>query len=212
MTLTTAVFYLFAAILLGSALRVITAKNPVHAALSLVLSFFTASVLWMLIEAEFLAISLVLVYVGAVMVLFLFVVMMLDINFEELRKGFWSYLPTAAVVGSIMAVEMLAVLLTRDTGLGGYGAVVPIPAGETNLHQLGVPIYTRYLFPFELAAVLLVVAIIAAISLTVRKRKNTRYQDPAEQIAVKKSDRIRIVKMDAEVEVVEQVDADKPAA
>ncbi|MBV1774170.1 NADH-quinone oxidoreductase subunit J [Burkholderiaceae bacterium DAT-1] len=212
MTLTTAVFYLFAAILLGSALRVITARNPVHAALSLVLSFFTASVLWMLIEAEFLAISLVLVYVGAVMVLFLFVVMMLDINFEELRKGFWSYLPTAAVVGGIMAVEMLAVLLTRDTGLGGYGAVAPIPAGETNLHQLGVPIYTHYLFPFELAAVLLVVAIIAAISLTVRKRKNTRYLNPADQIAVKKADRVRIVKMAAEVEVVEQVDADKPAA
>lgn len=198
--LTTVVFYLFAAILLGSALGVVTAKNPVHAALSLVLSFFTAAVLWMLMEAEFLAISLVLVYVGAVMVLFLFVVMMLDINFEELRAGFWRYAPFAGVVAVIMAAEMVVVLLGKGNGLSDFVQVQPLPEGISNIKQLGVPIYTQYLLPFELAAVLLVVAIIAAISLTLRKRKNTKYIDPADQIKVKRDDRVRLVKMQAEVE------------
>ncbi|SFZ78245.1 NADH-quinone oxidoreductase subunit J [Chitinimonas taiwanensis] len=216
MTLTTVIFYIFAAILIASALRVITAKNPVHAALSLVLSFFTGAVLWMLIEAEFLAISLVLVYVGAVMVLFLFVVMMLDINFEELRKGFWSYFPFAAVVAVIMAAEMVLILIAPSTGLDAYSAVAPLPEGVSNIKQLGVPIYTDYLLPFELAAVLLLVAMIAAVSLTLRRRKNTKYIDPAEQIKVKRNDRLRIVKMDAVVEQPEPAAADeagdKPAA
>lgn len=216
MTLTTVIFYIFAAILIASALRVITAKNPVHAALSLVLSFFTGAVLWMLIEAEFLAISLVLVYVGAVMVLFLFVVMMLDINFEELRKGFWSYFPFAAVVAVIMAAEMVLILIAPSTGLDAYSAVAPLPEGLSNIKQLGVPIYTDYLLPFELAAVLLLVAMIAAVSLTLRRRKNTKYIDPAEQIKVKRNDRLRIVKMDAVVEQPEPAAADeagdKPAA
>jgi NADH-quinone oxidoreductase subunit J len=200
MTLTTVLFYLFAALLLLSALRVITARNPVHAALSLVLAFFTGAVLWMLIEAEFLAITLVLVYVGAVMVLFLFVVMMLDINFEVLRQGFWQYFPVAGLVAAIMAAEMVLVLVARDNGLGQFMAVTPLPEGMSNVNQLGVLIYTQYLLPFELAAVLLLVAIIAAISLTLRRRKQTKYINPADQIAVKREDRVRVVQMQAEVE------------
>ncbi|HEY9101308.1 NADH-quinone oxidoreductase subunit J [Chitinimonas sp.] len=216
MTLTTVIFYIFAAILIASSLRVITAKNPVHAALSLVLSFFTGAVLWMLIEAEFLAISLVLVYVGAVMVLFLFVVMMLDINFEELREGFWNYLPIASLVAIVMAAEMVMVLIAPTTGLSHFSEVAALPAGVSNIKQLGVPIYTDYLLPFELAAVLLLVAMIAAVSLTLRRRKNTKYINPAEQVAVKRKDRVRIVKMQAEVELPEAPAADdaadKPAA
>lgn len=212
--MTTVVFYIFAAILILSALRVITAKNPVHAALSLVLSFFTAAVLWMLIEAEFLSISLVLVYVGAVMVLFLFVVMMLDINFEELREGFWNYFPIAAVVAVVMAVEMAMVFVVKDTGLKDIKEVVALPNGVSNIKQLGVLIYTDYLLPFELAAVVLVVAIIAAISLTVRRRKNTKYINPADQIKVKAADRVRVVKMKAVVEAPEEKTSteQKPAA
>jgi NADH-quinone oxidoreductase subunit J len=210
MTLTLAIFYLFAAILVGASLRVITAKNPVHAALSLVLAFFTGAVLWMLIQAEFLAISLVLVYVGAVMVLFLFVVMMLDINFEELREGFWHYFPVAAVVAAIMAAEMVLVLVAPAAGLEGFNTVLAMPEGLSNIKQLGVPIYTDYLLPFELAAVLLLVAMIAAVSLTLRRRKNTKYVNPADQIAVKRNDRVRIVKMQAAVEVTEAAD-DMPA-
>jgi len=212
--MTLILFYVFAAILLLAALRVITAKNPVHAALGLVLAFFTGAVLWMLMQAEFLAISLVLVYVGAVMVLFLFVVMMLDINFEELRAGFWDHFPLAAVVAAIMAAEMVLVLLNKNTGLEDKTAVAALPQGVANIKQLGVPIYTDYLLPFELAAVLLLVAIIAAISLTLRRRKNTKYQNPALQVKVKKADRLRIVKMAAEVEIPETpADADdKPAA
>ncbi|WP_269531013.1 NADH-quinone oxidoreductase subunit J [Chitinimonas sp. BJYL2] len=216
MSLTIVIFYVFAAILIVSALRVITAKNPVHAALSLVLSFFTGAVLWMLIEAEFLAISLVLVYVGAVMVLFLFVVMMLDINFEELREGFWHYFPVAGIVAAIMAVEMVLILIAPSTGLQSFSSVAPLPDGVSNIKQLGVPIYTQYLLQFELAAVLLLVAMIAAVTLTLRKRKNTKYINPAEQIAVKRADRVRIVKMAAEVEQpsTETSDdaADKPSA
>lgn len=200
MTPSTIVFYVFASILIASALRVITARNPVHAALNLVLAFFTGAVLWMLIEAEFLAISLVLVYVGAVMVLFLFVVMMLDINFEDLRKGFWQYFPLAALVAIVMATEMILVLLLPSTGLAGATKVVPLAEGLSNIKQLGVPIYTEYLLPFELAAVLLLVAMIAAVSLTLRRRKQSKYINPADQIAVKRADRVRIVKMKAETD------------
>jgi len=201
--MTEIIFYVFAAILILASLRVITARNPVHAALALVLSFFTGSVLWMLMQAEFLAISLVLVYVGAVMVLFLFVVMMLDINFEQLREGFWKNLPVAIVVGSVMAAEMVLVLVSRFNGLDRFTDIPALPQGVSNIKQLGVPIYTDYLLPFELAAVLLLVAIIAAISLTLRRRKNTKYQNPAVQVKAKKADRLRIVKMDAVVEVPE---------
>jgi len=208
--MTTVVFYIFAAILILSALRVITAKNPVHAALSLVLSFFTAAVLWMLIEAEFLSISLVLVYVGAVMVLFLFVVMMLDVNFEALREGFWNYFPVAAVVAVVMAAEMAMVFVIKDTGTKAATQVVALPQGVSNIKQLGVLIYTDYLLPFELAAVVLVVAIIAAISLTLRRRKNTKYINPADQIKVKAADRVRVVKMKAVVEAPSE--EQKPAA
>ena len=192
------VFYLFAAILVIAALRVITARNPVHAALFLVLAFFTAAALWMLLRAEFLAIALVLVYVGAVMVLFLFVVMMLDINIERLRAGFWSYLPLGAAVGFVIVVEMVLVLGGRYFGL----QALPVPAdpgpGHSNTKELGRLLYTDYAYPFELAAVVLLVAIIAAIALTLRRRKDTKYQSPVRQAAVRRSERVRLVSMPAE--------------
>ena len=194
----TVVFYAFGAVLLLSGLRVITARNPVHAALFLVLSFFTAAALWLLLEAEFLAIALVLVYVGAVMVLFLFVVMMLDINLERLREGFWSYLPLGLAVGAVMVVEMVVVLR------GGYFALQTFPTppdpgpGYSNTKELGRLLYTDYAYPLELAAVLLLVAIIVAIALTLRKRKDTKYQDPGKQAAVKRGDRVRLVSMPSE--------------
>jgi NADH-quinone oxidoreductase subunit J len=191
-----AVFYAFGAVLLASALAVITSRNPVHAALFLVLSFFTASAIWLLLRAEFLAITLVLVYVGAVMVLFLFVVMMLDINLERLREGFWQYLPLGALVGVLMAAEMAAVLYGRWSGL----AVPPkaLPAGYSNTKELGRLLYTDYVLAFEIAAVVLLVAIVAAIALTLRQRKDTRAMDPAAQVRVRRADRVRIVPMAAE--------------
>ena len=191
-----AVFYAFGAILLVSALAVITARNPVHAALSLVLAFFTASAIWLLLRAEFLAITLVLVYVGAVMVLFLFVVMMLDINLERLREGFWQYLPLGGLVGVLMAAEMAAVLYGRWSGL----ALPPkaLPPGYSNTKELGRLLYTDYVLAFEVAAVVLLVAIVAAIALTLRQRKDTKGQDPSEQIRVRRADRVRIVPMAAE--------------
>ncbi len=192
MDFTSFVFYFFSAILLLSALRVITARNPVHAALALVLAFFTAAALWMLLEAEFLAITLVLVYIGAVMVLFLFVVMMLDINVEEMRRGFWSYLPAGALVGGLMVVEMVMVLGGKDFGLG---AVTPRPADYNHTAELGRVLYTDYVYPFELAAVILLVAMVAAIALTHRKRADTRQINPAEQVKVKRADRIRMVNL-----------------
>ncbi len=192
------VFYFFATVLVLSALRVITARNPVHAALALVLAFFTAAGIWMLLRAEFLAIVLVLVYVGAVMVLFLFVVMMLDINLDRLREGFWNYLPLGAAVGILMVIEMVLVL-------GGkyFGAEhLPNPAdpgkGYSNTKELGQILYTDYVYPFELAAVILLVAIVAAIALTIRKRKDTKYQDPSRQVRVKRADRVRLVSMPSE--------------
>jgi len=199
MTFQTAVFYLFAAILLFAALRVITARNPVHSALFLVLAFVSASGLWMLLEAEFLAIALVLVYVGAVMVLFLFVVMMLDINIDRLREGYWDYLVPGLTVALIMVAEMAIVLGGRQFGLLGAPAPAPKPASYSNTEALGRLLYTDYVYPFEIAAVILLVAIVAAIALTLRRRKDSKYQDPARQVSVRKQDRIRIVQMPAEV-------------
>jgi NADH-quinone oxidoreductase subunit J len=192
----TVVFYCFAAVLLGAALGVITARNPVHAALLLVLAFFTASAIWLLLRAEFLAITLVLVYVGAVMVLFLFVVMMLDVNLERLREGFWQYLPLGAAVGVLMAAEMAAVLAGRWLGLASPSRA--LPAGHSNTKELGRLIYTDYAFAFEVAAVVLLVAIIAAIALTLRRRKDTRAQDPAEQVRARREERVRLVSMPSE--------------
>ena len=184
------VFYVFSAILLLASLRVITARNPVHSALALVLAFFTAAGLWLLLEAEFLAITLVLVYIGAVMVLFLFVVMMLDINLTELRKGFWNYLPAGLLVAGLMILEMVMVLGGADLGLN---EPAPLPADHSNTKELGRLLYTAYVYPFELAAVLLLVAMVAAIALTHRKRKGTRQMDPAVQVKVKRADRIHMV-------------------
>ncbi len=192
MEFTSFVFYFLSAILLLASLRVITARNPVHSALALVLAFFSAAGLWLLLEAEFLAITLVLVYIGAVMVLFLFVVMMLDINLEELRRGFWSYLPAGILVGGLMVVEMIMVLGGKDFGLAEPIAHV---AEYSNTKELGRVLYTEYVYPFELAAVLLLVAMIAAIALTHRKRGDTRQVNPADQVKVKRADRIRMVNL-----------------
>ncbi|MBI5936357.1 MAG: NADH-quinone oxidoreductase subunit J [Betaproteobacteria bacterium] len=192
MEFTSLVFYLFSAILVLAGLRVITAKNPVHAALSLVLAFFTAGCIWMLLEAEFLAITLVLVYIGAVMVLFLFVVMMLDINIEELRKGFWDNLPLAALVAILMVLEMGTVL---SGSYFDYAAPLAKPEGYSNTKELGMLLYTDYVYPFELAAVVLLVAMVAAIGLTLRRRPGRKWVDPAQQIKVKRGDRIRLVSM-----------------
>jgi len=197
------VFYALAIILLMAGLRVITARNPVHAALFLVLAFFTAAGIWLLLEAEFLAIALVLVYVGAVMVLFLFVVMMLDINLDKLREGFWDYLPMAGFVGVLMAAEMVMILGTKHFGLARVSAPPPHLAGYSNTAELGRQLYTDYLMPFELAAVVLLVAIVAAIALTLRDRKDSKFINPAEQVRVKRADRIRMVSMPAEVEVTD---------
>ncbi len=194
MNTTTALFYVFSAVLLFASFRVITARSTVHAALFLVLAFFSASCVWMLLAAEFLAIALVLVYVGAVMVLFLFVVMMLDINSDTLREGFWKHLPMAGLVGALIALEMAAVLLrgfqpTQATELGAKAAKL----GNTKL--LGLEVYTNYLYPLQIAAVLLLVAIVAAIALTLRARKDSRHQDPGQQVKAKKADRLKLVKM-----------------
>ena len=192
------VFYVFSAILLISALRVITARNPVHAALFLVLAFFTAAAIWMLLRAEFLAIVLVLVYVGAVMVLFLFVVMMLDINLDRLREGFWSYLPLGATVGVLMVVEMVMVLSGKYFGAENMPNPADPGAAYSNTKALGRILYTDYVYPFELAAVILLVAIVAAIALTLRRREGTKRQDPSRQVAVKRADRVRLVSMPSE--------------
>jgi len=192
----TAVFYALAAVLLVSGVLVITARNPVHGVLFLVLAFFNAAGIWLLLRAEFLAIALVVVYVGAVMVLFLFVVMMLDINLERVREGFWRNLPLALVVGGIMVIEMVAVLANRY-----YGAVPrEVPAGYSNTKELGRVLYTQYAYAFEVAAVILLVAIIAAIALTLRRRKDSRSQDPSAQTRVRREERVRLVSMPAEKE------------
>lgn len=192
------VFYFLATVVVLASLRVITAKNPVHAALFLVLAFFSAGGIWMLLHAEFLAIALVMVYVGAVMVLFLFVVMMLDINMERIRQGFWSYLPIGALIGILMLAEMVVVLGSRYFGLEHVPQPAEFPAGYSNTKELGRLIYTDYVYPFELASIVLLVAMIAAVALTLRKRKSVKTLDPAKQIAVKRGDRVRIVSMDSE--------------
>lgn len=196
----TGLFYVFAAILLFSAFRVITARNPVHAALFLVLAFFQAAAVWILLKAEFLAITLVLVYVGAVMVLFLFVVMMLDINLDSIRKGFWKHFPLAGAAGAIIALEMSYVLM------GGFrepphSASVPaagdIAAQLSNTKELGKLLYSEYIYPLEVAAVILLVGMIAAIAMTLRERKDSKRINPADQVRVKAADRIKLVKMES---------------
>ena len=219
MDVQSALFYAFSAVLLFAAFRVITARNPVHAALYLVLAFFQASGVWMLLKAEFLSISLVLVYVGAVMVLFLFVVMMLDINMDSIRQGFWKHFPLAATVGAVIALELAAVLM------GGFrisephhaAALLPLTpevvdaaasaasaaAGHvvmpevSNTKALGILLYTEYLYPVQVAAIILLVALIAAIALTLRARKDSKYQNPSDQVRVKARDRVELIKMDA---------------
>jgi len=209
----TGLFYLFAAVLLFAAFRVITARNPVYAALYLVLAFFQASAIWLLLRAEFLAISLVLVYVGAVMVLFLFVVMMLDINVDSLREGFWKHFPLAAGVGALIALEMAAVLMGGfRLGEAPRAAAGAMGANTSNTLELGKLLYSEYLYPLEIAAVILLVAIVAAIALTLRTRKDSKYVNPADQVRVKARDRVRIVQMPATraaEPVVEVADAAK---
>jgi NADH-quinone oxidoreductase subunit J len=190
-------FWILATILVMAATCVILVRNAVHSALFLVLAFFTSAALWMLLRAEFLAVTLVLVYVGAVMVLFLFVVMMLDINMDRLREGFWSYLPLGATVGVLMVLEIGLVLWNRYVGVQSPPATQAQP-GYSNTKALGRLLYTEYAYPFELAAVLLLVAIVAAIALTLRRRKDTKYQDPARQVLVRRNERVRLVSMPSE--------------
>ena len=196
MDATTGLFYVFAALLLFAAFRVITARNPVHAALYLVLAFFQAAAIWILLKAEFLAIALVLVYVGAVMVLFLFVVMMLDVNLDGVRQGFWKHFPLAGTVGALIALEMSYVLMGGFREPPKPAAIAgDIAAQLSNTKELGKVLYSEYLYPLEIAAVILLVAIIAAIALTLRERKDSKYQNPADQVRVKAADRVRIIKM-----------------
>src|SRR6187401_1703060 len=191
MTFQTVVFYCFSAVLVFAAVCVITARNPVHAALFLVLAFFTSAGIWIQLQAEFLAITLILVYVGAVMVLFLFVVMMLDINLARLREGFWSYLPLGGLVALLLVAEMAIVLGGRYAGFRDMPVPPALPDGYSNTKELGRLIYTEYVYPFEIAAVILLVAIVAAIAITLRRRQQpTRYVDPAKQIGVRRQDRV----------------------
>jgi NADH-quinone oxidoreductase subunit J len=195
--ITGALFYAFGAILVVAALGVITSRNPVHSALFLVLAFVQSAALWLLIEAEFLAIALVLVYVGAVMVLFLFVVMMLDINVEELRKGFTRYLPLGAAVALIVVVEIAHVIWFRSQGLSFLASPEPLPADYSNTRELGAVLYTQHVYAFEIASVILLLAIVAAITLTMRRRPGLKVQNVGKQVAVQAKDRIRIVKVEA---------------
>ena len=192
------VFYFLSAVLVGAAVMVITARNPVHAALFLVLAFFTSAGVWLLLEAEFLAIILVLVYVGAVMVLFLFVVMMLDINLAPLREGFIRYLPVGIAVAAIVVVELALVIGVSDFGFDSMPQPPAHPADYSNTREMGELLYTVYVYPFELAAAILLVAIVAAIALTMRRRTGVKTQDPSRQVEVRREDRIRIVQMPAE--------------
>jgi NADH-quinone oxidoreductase subunit J len=193
-------FYVFAAIMLFAALRVITARNPVHAVLFLVLAFFNCAALWLLLNAEFLAMALIMVYVGAVMVLFLFVVMMLDIDIDRLRRKFWNYLPLGATIGLLMVAEMGMMLSSKYFGLDAMPAQ-SVPFNYSNTKELGRLLFTDYVYPFELASVILLVGIVAAVMLTLRSRKDSRKLDPARQIAVKARDRLRIVHMPLEKDV-----------
>jgi len=192
-------FYVFGAILVLTALGVITARNPVHCALFLVAAFLNSAVIWLLLDAEFLALTLVVVYVGAVMVLWLFVVMMLDVDVEKLRQGFTRYAPLGALIALVVAAQIGLVVYVRKLGLDDADAVVVSrPEGYSNTHELGHLLYTQYLYPFEIAAVILLVAIVAAITLTMRDRPGQKVQDIGKQVAVRAQDRVRIVKMDAE--------------
>jgi len=211
MDVKTGLFYFFSAVLLFAGFRVITSRNPVYAALYLVLAFFQAAAIWILLKAEFLAIALVLVYVGAVMVLFLFVVMMLDINIDSMRQGFWKHFPFAAAIGALIALEMAAVLM------GGFrlteearnsAALVPVVPQFSNTKELGKLLYTEYLYPLEIAAVILLVAIVAAIALTLRQRKDSKHASPSDQVRVKARDRVEIIKM----KVTQPVQAEVAAA
>jgi NADH-quinone oxidoreductase subunit J len=199
MDVKTGFFILFSAVLLFAAFRVITARNPVHAVLFLMLTFSQASAVWLLLKAEFLAITLVLVYLGAVMVLFLFVVMMLDIKIDQLRQGFWKHLPLAATLGAVVVLEMAAVLLSgfRVTDEPPLVQVIGQPVVEVdNAKELGILLYTEYVYPIQVAAVILLVAMIAAIALTLRRRKDSKAIDPSIQVRVRAADRLQIVKMD----------------
>ncbi len=189
-------FFGFSAVLIGAALGVIVSRNPVHSALSLVLCFFTSAAIWLLIEAEFLAIVLILVYVGAVMVLFLFVVMMLDVNVEEVRRGFTRYAWLGWLTAFVVIAQMVGVFWFRDLGIDATRGAAPLPADYSNTKALGAVLYTEYVYVFELAAVLLLVAIVAAITLTMRKRPGLKRQDVSAQVAVRAKDRVRLVKIE----------------
>lgn len=197
MDLLLASFYAFAAIAVVAAGGVISVRNPVHAVLCLILTFFSIACIWLLVGAEFLGVALILVYVGAVMVLFLFVVMMLDINLTRLREGFWSYLPIGLLVGLLVVAEMAFILWFR-ADLAAAAAPLPLPAGHSNTKELGLLLYKDYIYPFEIAAVILLVAIVAAIALTLRTRKQSKFMDPSEQVRVRRADRVRMVSMPAE--------------
>lgn len=212
----TILFYIFAAITVLAALRVITARNPVHSALFLVLSFFTAACIWMLLKAEFLSITLVLVYVGAVMVLFLFVVMMLDLNMDSIRKGFWRHFPLAATIGALVALEMAAVLMggfriaeEPRVAAAAAGAAQSVPYSNTK--ALGQLLYTEYLFPIQVAAAILLVAMFAAIALTLRQRKDTKTVNPAVQVRVRARDRVALVSLAATQQAVAPANEEKQA-
>ncbi len=223
MDIKTGFFYLFSAVLLLASFKVITSRNPVYAALFLVLAFFQAAAIWVLLKAEFLAIALVLVYVGAVMVLFLFVVMMLDVNTDSIRQGFWKAFPLAATVGVLIALEMAAVLIggfrvseepAMATIPGASGAASGVAPGiasavgpVSNTKELGKLLYTQYLYPLEIAAVLLLVAIIAAIALTLRERKDSKHVNPSDQVRVKARDRMQVMKFDATKKVAARADS-----
>ncbi len=204
------VFYVFSLILVLAAIGVITSRNPVHAALLLILAFFTAAGIWVLLKAEFLAISLVLVYVGAVMVLFLFVVMMLDVNIDKLREGFWKSSWLGLLVGAAMLMEMAFLLMSPAFSGSAPSNAASSQPGYSNIKELGRLIYTEYAFPFELAALILLVAIVAAIALTLRGRKDAKTQDPASQVRVKSGDRLRIVKMKSESARAADANAGEP--
>jgi NADH-quinone oxidoreductase subunit J len=206
MDIKTGLFYVFAAVLLFAAFRVITARNPVHAALFLVLAFFQAAAIWILLKAEFLAITLVLVYVGAVMVLFLFVIMMMDINMDEVRRGFWKHFPLAAGIGALIALEMGFVLMGGFRLSEGPQTPEVLAAQANNTKALGVLLYTQYIYPMEVAAVLLLVGIVAAIALTLRERKDSKHVDAGDQVRVKARDRMEIIKMSATKSVALRAD------
>lgn len=197
MTTVTVLFYLFSAILLFSSFRVVTAKNPIHAVLFLVFAFFQAAMIWMLLKAEFLSIALVLVYVGAVMVLFLFVVMMLDIKIENLRSDFWKNFPAAALIGTFVSLEMIAILMGNFVSLGTVVGTIDHTTSPMNTKELGLVMYNQYLYPLEVATAILLVAVVAAIGLTLRHRKDTKNVNPSDQVRVRAAERLVVLKQDA---------------